>query len=190
MGLWAGSNPFIQEPVNGSAAKREMAIARRIARDQAEFNKRGSGILSSVSSEANKPIRKAAIRGREQREQQQIFADAAAGMKAEQIAERQVRRTEMKLRAKVFAEKVGKSKDLVQQEIGRLHGIATDHQQVDFSSEQRMLGQMFGQGEKVWGTNNEPVRINHDLNPSQADPWDETGSMFGFGGHSERSGLF
>ena len=59
-----------------------------------------------------------------------------------------------------------------------------------FSREQQMLGEMFGQGEKIWGTNNQPVIINNDLNPSRSDPWDETGSMFGFGGHSERSGLF
>ena len=59
-----------------------------------------------------------------------------------------------------------------------------------FSREQEMIGEMFGQGEHIWGTNNQPVTINNDLNPSQSDPWDETGSMFGFGGHSERSGLF
>jgi len=63
-------------------------------------------------------------------------------------------------------------------------------QQVDFTSEQRMLGQMFGHGGKVWGINNQPVQINNDLNSSKSDPWDETSSMFGFGGFGQRSGLF
>jgi len=53
-----------------------------------------------------------------------------------------------------------------------------------------MLGEMFGQGEHIWGTNNQPVTINNDLNSSRSDPFDETSSMFGWGGQSERSGLF
>ena len=52
----------------------------------------------------------------------------------------------------------------------------------DFTQEQDMLGQMFGGGSKIWGQNNEPVRINNDLHPSISDKYDETASMFGFGG--------
>ena len=65
-------------------------------------------------------------------------------------------------------------------EAGRAAGVGM-RQEVSFSREQQMLGQMFGQGEKIWGTNNEPVRINNDLNSSRSDPFDETSSMFGFG---------
>ena len=53
-----------------------------------------------------------------------------------------------------------------------------------------MLQEMFGQGDKIWGTNQEPVRINNDLNSSKSDPFDETAGMFGFGHNGERSGLF
>jgi len=53
-----------------------------------------------------------------------------------------------------------------------------------------MLGEMFGQGEHIWGTNNQPVTINNDLNPSRSDPYDETAGMFGWGGDGEKSGLF
>jgi len=74
-------------------------------------------------------------------------------------------------------------------EAGQAYGVATQ-QQVNFSPEQRMLGELFGQGEKIWGTNKEPVRINNDLNSSRSDPYDETGSMFGFGDFKEKSGLF
>ena len=61
---------------------------------------------------------------------------------------------------------------------------------VSFSKEQEMLGQMFGHGDKIWGTNMEPVRINNDLNSSRSDPEDETADMFGFGPRGERSGMF
>jgi len=81
-------------------------------------------------------------------------------------------------------------KDAVQREIGKAYGIAIQHQQPSFSREQEMLGEMFGQGEKIWGTNQEPVTINNDLNSSRSDPFDETAGMFGFGGGGERSGLF
>jgi len=74
-------------------------------------------------------------------------------------------------------------------EIGSAVGVGM-RQQVDFSNEQHMLRQMFGHGEKIWGVNNEPVRINHDLNSGRSDPFDETAGMFGFGHNGERSGLF
>ena len=63
-------------------------------------------------------------------------------------------------------------------------------QRPTFSREQQMLGEMFGHGERIWGNVGEPVRINNDLNSSRSDPYDETSSMFGWGGQSERSGLF
>ncbi len=62
-------------------------------------------------------------------------------------------------------------------------------QEVSFSREQEMLGEMFGGGDKIWGTNGEPVRINNDLNPSRRGDMG-TANIFGFGGDGERSGLF
>ncbi|RKX63963.1 MAG: hypothetical protein DRP42_07115 [Tenericutes bacterium] len=75
-------------------------------------------------------------------------------------------------------------------ETGRAVAVGMQHQQPSFSREQEMLGEMFGQGEKIWGQNQEPVRLNNDLNPSRSDPYDETSSMFGAGRNGERSGLF
>jgi len=63
-------------------------------------------------------------------------------------------------------------------------------QQVSFSPEQQALQQMFGGGDKIWGTYMQPVTINNDLNPSRSDFRDETAGMFGAGPHGERSGLF
>jgi len=68
--------------------------------------------------------------------------------------------------------------------------VAGQQQQVNFSQEQQMLGEMFGQGEKIWGNVGQPVTINNDLNSSRSDPMDETSSLFGFGDQNERSGLF
>lgn len=60
-----------------------------------------------------------------------------------------------------------------------------------FSQEQDMLRQMFGGGDKVWATpdSETKVTINHDLNPSLRGDVG-TAELFGFGGRSERSGLF
>jgi len=63
-------------------------------------------------------------------------------------------------------------------------------QQATFTEEQNMLGEMFGGGDKIWGTENNPVTLNNDLNSSRSDPFDETSSMFGFGNQGQRSGLF
>lgn len=52
-------------------------------------------------------------------------------------------------------------------------------QQVDFSAEQESMASMFGQGEKIWGTQGEPVRMNHDLNPRRRGDT-RTGELFGF----------
>jgi len=82
------------------------------------------------------------------------------------------------------------ARDRVTEEAFAAMAIAKRHQQVDFSDQQRQLQQIFGHGEKIWGTEMAPVKINNDLNPGKSDPWDETSSMFGAGPHSERSGLF
>lgn len=50
----------------------------------------------------------------------------------------------------------------------------------DFTREQDMLGQMFGGGEKIWGTENEPVKLYSDLNPRQRGDTG-TAELFGFG---------
>jgi len=49
----------------------------------------------------------------------------------------------------------------------------------DFSEQQQVMHSMFGGGEKIWGWQNEPVKINNDLGGG-ADP--STADMFGFGG--------
>ena len=48
---------------------------------------------------------------------------------------------------------------------------------VDFSTEQKMLQELFGHGSKIWGIENEPVKINRTLYSGET----ETGALFGFG---------
>lgn len=61
------------------------------------------------------------------------------------------------------------------QEFGRV-GL---RQPEPFTQEQEILNDMFGGGSQIWGTEREPVKINHDLNPSRRGD-DSTGRMFGF----------
>lgn len=71
-------------------------------------------------------------------------------------------------------------------EVGRRAGtfVAVGAQQrQDFSREQEMMGEMFGHGDKIWGVNNEPVKLYSDLNPRQRGD-DGTASLFGFGGRN------
>jgi len=49
----------------------------------------------------------------------------------------------------------------------------------DFTVEQESMASMFGQGDKIWGTQGEPVRMNHDLNPRRRGDTG-TGELFGF----------
>ena len=128
-------------------------------------------IFKSVEEEAEDPFRKAAIKA-------DIDLEAA------------------KLnRAKIEAFTKGQIKNLsaagypVGRNLGQGIGAGM-RQRVDFSAEQIMLQQMFGGGDKIWGVNMQPVRINNDLNPSRSSFADETSSMFGWGPHGERSGLF
>jgi len=68
-------------------------------------------------------------------------------------------------------------------EIGRRAGTfisAGASQRQDFTREQEMIGEMFGHGDKIWGINNEPVRMYHDLNPRQRGD-NSTAELFGFG---------
>jgi len=162
--------------------------SKNITNNQLSSN-RGEEILDRVKRKAETPLRKAVVRGQEQQERQQIFSDAAAGMRAEQIANRAAKRKELAFRAGKFSKQFGEGKDLLNENIGRAQAIA-EKQAVDFSEPQRMMGEMFGQGERVWGQNQEPVRINNDLNSSRSDPFDETGGIFGFGNGGEKSGLF
>lgn len=89
---------------------------------------------------------------------------------------------------KSLSASVGASRQVGQQ-LGRGIGIALK-QRPDFSIEQQQLQQMFGGGDKIWGTNREPVVLYNDLNPGRSNPFDETAGMFGFGMGGERSGLF
>ena len=87
------------------------------------------------------------------------------------------------------SKKFGEAKFALGKNVGQA-ALAGMQQQPTFSREQEMMGEMFGGGSKIWGTNQEPVRINNDLNSSRSDPWDETAGMFGAGPHGERSGLY
>lgn len=71
--------------------------------------------------------------------------------------------------------------------LGQFAGVGSLGQ--TFTPEQEALHQMFGGGDKIWGTNQNPVDINHDLNPSQRGDMG-TAEVFGFGGRPQRSGLF
>lgn len=90
---------------------------------------------------------------------------------------------------KGFIGKSVRGSEQVGVEAGRAAAVGM-RQQVDFSREQDNLREMFGHGDKIWGTNMEPVRLNNDLNSSRSNPYDETSSMFGWGPQRERSGLF
>ena len=62
------------------------------------------------------------------------------------------------------------------QEFGRV-GL---RQPEPFTQEQEILNDMFGGGSQIWGTEREPVKINHALMRRQFDPdEDETASLFG-----------
>lgn len=154
---------------------------------------RGAVALENVRRETERPLRKAVVKGQIQKEQQDIFETARAGMKAESIADRKVRFELARARARAFGKRFGEGKDLVEQNIGRFAGIAMAHQQVDFSQEQKALHSQFGGGERFWGLGEESdtrVRMNNDLHPSRSNHYNETAGMFGFGGNGERSGLF
>jgi len=110
------------------------------------------------------------------------------GTPAEQLAKlRQEEKIERFTRGKIG--QTIKGSERVGEQVGRAALIA-QQQRVSFSREQERLQQMFGHGDKIWGTNNQPVSINNDLNSSRSDPFDETAGMFGFGPHGERSGMF
>ena len=85
-------------------------------------------------------------------------------------------------------------------ELGRqIAGFARPPQE-DFSFQEQVLRETVGgRGDKIWGTVQEPVHINHDLNPRQSGrpDTDETAEIFGFnkpkafgGGDRETAGMF
>lgn len=66
-------------------------------------------------------------------------------------------------------------------ELGRNIGQAARFslmQRPDFTQEQEALRNLFGGGEKIWGTNQNPVTLYNDLNPSQRGD-DGTARLFG-----------
>jgi len=141
-----------------------------------------------VDSAAQSPLRQAKIRGLDQSREREALESAKAGMKAESIAKRKAQAEIVK--AQAAAGFRGTGQGFRGALVGGASAAGMSRVQPDFSSEQRMLGKMFGQGEKIWGINNEPVVLHNDLNPSRSDPYDETAGMFGFGSDGERSGLF
>jgi len=181
---------------NPMQLKETAAIMHSKARQPA----RDEEMLASIEATNQRPMRISAIRSQEQNianENQQILNDAASGMRADKIAATAVRRAEVRalaqsgvIMANRYKEKALKSARGASFEAATAMATAERQGRASFSGEQRMLGQMFGQGEKIWGTNREPVRINNDLNSSRSDPWDETSSMFGWGDQRERSGMF
>lgn len=118
--------------------------------------------------------------------------DSTETLKERAFRKEMIRREEAQHRAMIQSGRVGNAARASRQvgfEAGRAASVAM-RQPVSFSREQQMLGEMFGQGDKIWGNVGEPVRINNDLNSSRSDYWDETSSMFGWGPHRERSGMF
>ncbi len=49
----------------------------------------------------------------------------------------------------------------------------------DFSFQEEVLREMFGRGDHIWGTQMEPVKMYHDLNPRQRGDTG-TAELFGF----------
>ena len=121
-------------------------------------------------------------------EEYDIITDVRSGNRAEKIALAKSRNLKLNAGFQKGVQQFSQQRNAVL----RGAGEATEQARIqpDFSSEQRMLGQLFGGGEKVWGTELNPVTLNNDLNPSRSNPRDETAGMFGFGGNGERSGLF
>ena len=63
--------------------------------------------------------------------------------------------------------------------LGRNIQQAGQRPTIDFSTQQDVMNQVVGGGgEKIWGINNQPVRINKDLGGG---PDPSTAEMFGFG---------
>ena len=154
-------------------------------------------MIGDVRKAANAPLRNALVRGQEQQDekernqfQKETLRNAKRGMRADQIAALEVKRQKAIAVGKTFGKDVIHARDASIEQLGKFLAVGERHQQVDFSGPQEDLRQMFGHGEKIWGTNNQPVVIHNDLNSSRADPFDETSSLFGFGNQAERSGLF
>ena len=173
-------------------------VDRRAQSQLRQAQARGDSLRDEEERVAEDRLNETGWSGMQDTEEQQILQQAATGMRADKLAEAARRRAIIKASAAhVGAEAMQVAQSVAGAEarfqVGRNVGQAVHvgmRQQVSFSKEQAMLGQMFGQGEKIWGTNNQPVVIHNDLNSSRSDPWDETSSMFGFGDQSERSGLF
>lgn len=89
---------------------------------------------------------------------------------------------ETKAQERILRAKRIRERDLALTNLGRSVGqfgrAAILQGQEEFSVEQQAMREMFGQGEKIWGTQGEPVRINHDLNPRLRGDYD-TGRLFG-----------
>jgi len=171
MGLWAGWNTSIE-----SGESEAIEIARRAA---------------------NAPLRKAILRGQEQkriRNKQQIITDIKKGWRKQKVdAEKEFIREGLKSTRRQIIKSGGQIKGVAQGallEASRAAGIASQ-QQVTFSQEQRALQQMFGGGSRIWALGDESetrVRIHNDLHPSLNGDRG-TANIF-FSGGGERSGLF
>ena len=163
--------------------------ARQPARDEE--------ILASIEATSASPMRKAVLKGQinAQKEeylmsQQDILDSATGGMLAEDLAAARIRKAKIEAGARRFAGDVRVGATRVIGQTAEAAGTGMRQGRASFSAEQNMIGEMFGQGEHIWGVNNNPVTINNDLNSSRSDPFDETAGMFGFGRNGERSGLF
>jgi len=194
------------EPSSGSRLNNPQRIKTTSERIAGIDNNQniGRNLFGAVDRTAQSQLRQARARGDVMRadrevetEEDRILADAAAGMRADKLAAAAARRAKVQAFARggvAYADNL--RRESLQAARGGLFeasaAMATAERQgrASFSAEQRMIGQMFGQGEKIWGTNNQPVTINNDLNSSRSDPFDETAGMFGFGRNGERSGLF
>ena len=69
-------------------------------------------------------------------------------------------------------EKTGKT-------FGKSFNLLRRPPQQDFTFHEQVLRETFGHGEHIWGTNMQPVEMNHDLNPRQRGDF-STAELFGF----------
>lgn len=145
-----------------------------------------SGFSSSISSDSEQKI---ALTKRLREQENEIRSNTKINNDLKQVKENL---NKTRLSNSPFGKGLNSFRTSKQQ-VGKQVGLAVGtgmNQQVNFSVEQEALRQMFGGGEKIWGVNNQPVKINNDLNPSRLNPNNETAGMFGFGSNGERSGLF
>jgi len=162
--------------------KQGVAIDREekaIARDEGRARKSFLG-FGDVLNRRGKKIEQQELRARDNYDAASLGMERAIKAEekfletAEHRAIRNVRDSTIRIRRARMAKLANTQQGLREsfQQFGQ-------QQEPDFSVEQESMASMFGQGDKIWGTQGEPVRMNHDLNPRRRGETG-TGEMFGF----------